>query len=277
MPITCDEFDAKVPDWQDWQDTPWGRLYYTLQRANLARHLPDRRLRILDVGGGNGADTLYYAAQGHQVTMLDYAPAMLEDALRRARSAGLADAITYTQMDADRLDDPELTIPGEPFDLALCHLMVHFTPRPKAVLCGVLPRLAPGGLLSLVDTNPYSEVYRRVFQPGSSPAVDALASAGGSIGMTEYPHPWFDRLTPIFSAQGMIELFQNAGARLVGHYGVRCLCDYIPNEWKFDPVSYDQLEALELRLSGEFPYYLLARFYQIIVSRSSCRCAAPSS
>ncbi len=192
---------------------------------------------------------------------------MLEDARRRAAATGLADAITFTQMDADRLDDPNLALPGEPFDLALCHLMVHFTPRPKSVLCGILPRLVSGGLLSLIDTNRYSEVYRRLFQTGDTPAVEALADAGRSIGMTEYPHPWFDRLTPIFSAQEMIDLFQDAGARLVGHYGVRCLCDYLPNEWKFDPATYDHLVALEMKLSNEFPYYHLARFYQVIVAK----------
>lgn len=267
MPITPQEFDHKVPDWHDWQATPWGRLYYTLTRANLAHHLPQRPLRILDVGGGNGADTRYYAAQGHQVTMLDYSPAMLAEAQRRVSAEGIGDAITFVEMDADSLAEPGKHLPGGPFDLALCHLMIEFTPRPQAMLCGILAYLAPGGLLSLVDANRYSEVYRRAFQTCQEMGGASLADAAEAIDQTRYLHPWFDRLTPIFSGQEMIALFESAGANLAGQYGVRCLCDYLPNEMKYDANAYAQLEALELQLSSLHPYYLLARFYHLIVQR----------
>ncbi len=94
-----------------------------------------------------------------------------------------------------------------------------------------------------------------------------LADAAQAIDQTRYLHPWFNRFTPIFSGQEMIEMFARAGASLAGQYGVRCLCDYLPNEMKYDSDTYAQLETLELQLSSLSPYYLLARFYHIIVQR----------
>ncbi len=54
-PITPGEYDAVVDKWKEWQSYPWGKLLYTVARLNLHRHIADRPLRILDVGGGTGS------------------------------------------------------------------------------------------------------------------------------------------------------------------------------------------------------------------------------
>ena len=84
MTVTPEDFNAVIDEWKDWQTVPWGRLFYSISHNNLKRHLPNRSLRILDVGGGNGMDTTYFACQGHTVVLLDYSPAMLADARKRA-------------------------------------------------------------------------------------------------------------------------------------------------------------------------------------------------
>lgn len=87
-PITADEYDAVVDVWKEWQSFPWGKLLYSISRFNIQRHLDNRPLRILDVGGGNGFNSIYFAQQGHSVTLLDYSPVMLSDAKQAAEREG---------------------------------------------------------------------------------------------------------------------------------------------------------------------------------------------
>lgn len=116
-------------------------------------------------------------------------------------------------------------------------------------------------MISILEANRYSEVYRPVFQSND------LNAALEKIGTQEYFHPWFDQITPLFSSSEMIEALGALGFEVVGNYGVRCLCDYLPNEPKFEADYFNRLEQLERKLSDIYPYYLLARFYQVIVRK----------
>jgi hypothetical protein len=58
------------------------------------------------------------------------------------------------------------------------------------------------------------------------------------------------------------------GCTLAGHYGVQCICDYLPNERKFGAEYFNALEQLEHNLTATYPYYLLARFYQVIMQKT---------
>jgi S-adenosylmethionine-dependent methyltransferase len=258
MSVAPQEFDLKVDEWQDWQSRPWGQLYYTIARHNLHRHIQSAPLNILDVGGGNGADSLYFAGLGHRVVLLDYSPAMLNEARRRAEAAGVAHNMLFCQAEASSI--PEL-FSAQPFDLILCHLVIEFVPDAYALLemlCSILP---PGGLLSLIDTNRYSEPYRNVFQTGD------LGKAAEAVNGRHFPHPWFDREVREFSAHEMIGLLQANGCTLAGHYGIRCVYDYLPNDRKSEAQYASELQNLELRLTDAYPYYLLARFFQVVVRK----------
>jgi S-adenosylmethionine-dependent methyltransferase len=61
MSTSSHVFDAKLSAFKEMQNAPWGRLRYSVVMANLKRHLPERPLRILDAGGGNGLDTVLLA------------------------------------------------------------------------------------------------------------------------------------------------------------------------------------------------------------------------
>jgi hypothetical protein len=134
-------------------------------------------------------------------------------------------------------------------------------PDPIRVLKDICSLLAPGGLLSVVDANRFSEVYRKVFQ------ANDLTAAAGVIETRNYFHPWFSRDTPLYSSAEMIAILQANGVQAVGDYGILCLCAYLPNEPKCDAEYYQALEQLELKLSDRYPYSLLARFYQVVVRR----------
>lgn len=258
MSETPAEFESAIDLWKDWQTRPWGRLFYSTTRLNVHRHIGSQTLRILDVGGGNGLDSIYFAKQGHAITLVDCSPVMLAEAMRAAEQEGVAERIAMCQADANAICDH---LGERRFDLILCHLMLEFVTDPHALLRDMCQLLAADGLLSVVDPNRYSQVYRVAFQTGD------LRSAAARIGARDYFHPWVKRLTPEFSAQEIIGRLRASGCALAGQYGIRCTCDYLPNERKSDPQYYAELEQLEHRLTDTYPYYLLARFYQVIARK----------
>jgi len=58
---------------------------------------------VLELGAGQGRDTLYLARQGLQVTALDYAHGTVESLAAASRAAGLADLVSVARHD---LRDP---------------------------------------------------------------------------------------------------------------------------------------------------------------------------
>ncbi len=257
--ISPSDYDGVVNQWKEWQSYPWGRLIYRLTRYNLHRHLGEPPQRILDVGGGNGFNAIYFTKLGHAVTLLDYSPAMLAEARQAAAMEGVLERITFIQADVDAI--PQVLAGGQ-FDLILCHLMIEFVPHPVEAIHRICQCLAPGGLLSVLDANRYSEVYRKAFQ------ANDLVSALEMVGTKEYFHPWFNAMTPLYSSAEMSEILEAAGCEVVGDYGVLCLCAYLPNEPKYEETYFNALEKLECKLADTYPYPLLARFYQVIVQRS---------
>jgi SAM-dependent methyltransferase len=53
---------------------------------------------ILDLGCGPGSDAEHFATQGHRVTAIDWSPAMVDEARRRIRVAGLARLVDVQQV-----------------------------------------------------------------------------------------------------------------------------------------------------------------------------------
>ncbi len=88
-----------------------------------------------------------------------------------------------------------------------------------------------------------------------------------AVGQKRYLHPWVNRETPRFSAADIIEQFPRLGCQLLGHYGILNVCSYLPNEPKYDPQYFAELERLEHRLTDVYPYYLLARTFQVIAEK----------
>lgn len=257
-PITADEYDAVVQKWKEWQTYPWGKLLYSISRFNIERNLGNHKHNILDVGGGNGFNSIYFANLGHSVTLLDYSPAMLSEAKQATEQEGLSDKITFCQADVNEIQD---LFQEQRFDLIICHLMIEFVQEPQSALKNICTLLAPNGLLSVLDANRYSEVYRQALQ------ANDLVTAYQLIETKEYFHPWFSRQTPLFSSAEMIEILREAGCTPIGDYGVLCLCAYLPNEPKYDIEYYHALERLEQKLTNTYPYPLLARFYQLLVQK----------
>lgn len=254
-------FDASLPDWKAWQAEPWGRLRYSAAHANLRRHLPEGRLRVLDIAGGNGLDAVPLARQGHEVTLVDISAEMLAEAQRNAVENSVAEGMAFYHTDVAALCE---LFPEPEFDVVLCHNLVQYVDDLNATIRDVCRPLRIGGIISLMSVNRYSDPFRTALRE-----LD-LAAARDQLG-TETAHAALFGL-PVrrYSAEDMTEPLAAPGCAVLGDYGVRCICDYIlDNGRKADPGFYQQLERLEYALSDRHPYKLLARFFQVIARKGA--------
>jgi len=259
MSISNDEFKQVLRKWQVENTMPWGKLRYHSAWRNIEKHIEDRPMRILDIGGGDGMDAIHYANLGHSVTLTDCSSTMLSEAKKAADEQGVTERLRFIQTGDEPVPD---LLHEKPFDLTLCHMMIEFVPDAQLLLRNACKLLSTNGLFSVLDTNRYSDVYMQAFQ------MKSLSGACDVIGKKEYFHPWVNRLTPRFSADDIIDQFRQNNCSLVGHYGVLSVCAYLPNEPKFDSKYYEELEKLEDSLTDKYPYYFLARFFQVIVQKN---------
>jgi SAM-dependent methyltransferase len=103
-------------DWaKSWHDLPWAHDEPTLFLAEITRRRKPGR--ALDLGCGAGTDSVFLAAQGWEVTALDFMPKALSYTTERARAAG----VTLTPVEADVT---EWRAPHA-YDLVLDHGLLH--------------------------------------------------------------------------------------------------------------------------------------------------------
>jgi 2-polyprenyl-3-methyl-5-hydroxy-6-metoxy-1,4-benzoquinol methylase len=106
--------------------------------------------RALDAGCGHGAETLWLAARGWQVTAVDFSLAALGHARSTAEALGpsLAGRITWVEGDLGAWTPPQ----GH-FDLVVC-LYVHVPGSVDEMVRRMASGVAPGGALLLVGHRP---------------------------------------------------------------------------------------------------------------------------
>ncbi|MFI8945706.1 class I SAM-dependent methyltransferase [Streptomyces sp. NPDC053750] len=111
-----------------------------------------KRLRVLDVGMGQGTQALRLARAGHQVTGLEQDATMI--ACARKALAGQPEGIRERMriIEGDGRDTGVHFLPGS-FDVVLCHGVLMYIEEPDPLLAGLARMLAPGGLLSLLVRN----------------------------------------------------------------------------------------------------------------------------
>jgi 2-polyprenyl-3-methyl-5-hydroxy-6-metoxy-1,4-benzoquinol methylase len=123
-----------------------------LEEQISARYPVGRRLRVLDVGMGQGTQALRLARAGHTVTGTESDPDMLAAARQElaGEPEGIRERVTLVQ--ASGMDTGVHFLPGS-FDIVLCHSVLMYVSEPDALVAGLARMLAPGGLLSLLVRN----------------------------------------------------------------------------------------------------------------------------
>lgn len=152
-PTTTPTDAAGPPDPVD-QRTAWEARYAESDRiwsgrvnavlADLAVDWPAGT--ALDLGCGEGGDTVWLALRGWRVTAVDLAANAIARARAAAEAAGVADLVTARQAD---LHDG---IPDGAWDLVSAHFLQSFVPLDRGpALRAAVAALRPGGRLLVVD------------------------------------------------------------------------------------------------------------------------------
>ncbi len=118
-----------------------------------------RSIDALDAGCGTGFLSLALAARGHRVTGVDFAPAMIARARRKAAEQGVA--VRFEQADAE-----QLPCAPESFDLVISRHVLWTLPHPEAAIDEWMRVLRPGGRLVIVDGAVLDGSDRAPMQPG---------------------------------------------------------------------------------------------------------------
>jgi ubiquinone/menaquinone biosynthesis C-methylase UbiE len=117
--------------------TAWDRIFDLVQGRRSA-------LDALDAGCGTGFLSLALAARGHRVTGVDFAPAMLAEARRKAAEGGAA--VRFEEADAE-----QLPFASGSFDLVVSRHVLWTLPHPEAAIDEWIRLLRPGGRLAVID------------------------------------------------------------------------------------------------------------------------------
>jgi SAM-dependent methyltransferase len=219
-----------------------------LDEQITGRYPVGQRLRVLDVGTGQGTQALRLARAGHQVTGLEQDPAMLSVA-RQALAAepeGIRGRVRL--IEGDGRETGVHFLPGS-FDVVLCHGVLMYVEDPDALLAGLARMLAPGGLLSVLVRNADALAMRPGLGgdwPSTLASFDTTAYTN-RLGLDVRA----DRLATLTGTLAGI------GAPLHAWYGVRVFTDTAADGAPVPPDA-ETLLAAEERAGRTDPYRRVA-------------------
>jgi SAM-dependent methyltransferase len=219
-------------EWQRLEIFPRSRLEYAIVSAALARHLPppDPTSRVLDAGGGPGRYTVALARAGHQITLLDLSPRLLDRARQHLGEAGpearrnVAAIVEGSITDLSRFPDGHFTA-------VIClggvlSFLLDATSRRDAI--AELTRVTqPDGLLFLAVLNRLGGLRGILELPPSAERLEAaqtLAATGiSTLEMLQLPAYWF--------LPGEVDaLLESEGFTVVRRYGAHGVAAHVSDD-----------------------------------------------
>ncbi len=206
-----------------------GAIRLAVLQADLAEILPERPLRVLDVGAGLGHMSLWLAQQGHEVTLAEPAAPMLDGARERFAAAGLE--ARFVQASWQQL----AATPGQTYDLVICHAVLEWLADPAAILPVLRGQLAENGWLSLAFYNRDALIYRNLLK-GHFKKLRSQSYAGERQSLT--PQQPLDPRALATQLAGYFTVERTSG--------VRVFHDYMPSDFQ---ARTEPSELLEMELA----------------------------
>lgn len=218
--------------------------------AQLSEHL-GAVVTVLDVGCGQGTQAVLLAAGGLQVTGVDPSSDLLERLDEAADAAGVE-----VRTLVGTLDDLDVLLRDEQFDLVCAHGLLMYLPDPEAALRALAKQVRPGGLLSFTVRN-----------------GDALALRPGLRGQWSKALAAFGEMTYVNELGADAEAHcledvtgwcERTGLSVEAWYGVRVFTDGREAAEAPDPDSLQDCLAAEVEAGRRDPYRRVASQIHII-------------
>jgi S-adenosylmethionine-dependent methyltransferase len=171
-------------------------------------------LDIVDVGGGTGGLAVPFAAQGHNVTVVDPSPDALAAAQRRAAEAGAR--LTAVQGEAASLDSVAGT---KSADLVICHNVLEYVDSPSDAMTAIAAVLRPSATVSVLASNAVAAVLHRALAGRFTEARQLLESEKAEEGSGSPRR---------FTLPALTALIEGAGLRAGEAHGLRIFSGLVP-------------------------------------------------
>ncbi len=213
----------------------------------------DKKLRILDAGGGFGFFSQKLAKLGHKVTLCDISSEML--ALAKNQIEAYQDQ-HQIQLDIELLHAPIQALnPQEhgQYDLVLCHAVAEWLIDAKTTLEALTKLINPNGLFSLMFYNKEAMRFHSLIS-GNFDYVAADFKVKKKVGLTP-THPLYIEDVKAWLEEWQLSLIQQSGVRVIHDY---LKTHQPPNS------DFQQLIEMELKYSQHPAYIGLGRYVHFV-------------
>jgi S-adenosylmethionine-dependent methyltransferase len=234
-----------------------GRVRTHVVDAHLSAHLPPPPLRVVDVGGGAGHQSIPLARAGYDVTIVDPSSAMLDRArgLIAAEVPEVGGRITLVQASGE---DAPAELGGQRFGAVLCHGVIMYLDDPAPMIAALCELASPGAVVSILAKNLETMAVRPALAGDWSAALEAFDGDHQINGLGLETRG--DRL------EDLSRLLTDCNIDPIAWYGVRLFTDgWTPDRPVVDPE--ELILAVELEASRRDPYRQLSRLFHLVGQR----------
>jgi S-adenosylmethionine-dependent methyltransferase len=237
----------------------------------LGKHLRTVCARVLDVGAGQGTQSIRLARAGHQVLAVEPDPGMRGVFLTAlgAEPAEVQDRVTLREGSVGSL---AAVTGGEIYDAVLVLGVLMYLQDSEPVIAEVAAHVAPAGLLALAARTTTSAVWRPAARQDWQGALETLDEYDSALAegrdmryINEIGAPAraddIDALTTCATAYGLV---------LENWYGVRIAIDMqeLDPAPPYDPQQLAALLDVEERLGATDPYRQLGQLAHLILRKT---------
>jgi S-adenosylmethionine-dependent methyltransferase len=215
----------------------WQLLTDTLDSLRTGDQAPS----VLDCGGGSGSFAVPLAQAGARVTVVDVSVDALATLHRRAEEVGVAALVRPVQADVEALGD---AVAAESFDLVLAHGILEAVDHVGAAFDAIAATVRPGGLLSVLVSNPVAGVLARALAGDVGAALAELRSLD-----SDRAHPGPDTIQALCRASGF---------RIEQVHGVGVFSELVPGSAVDLPGAGEALDELEAESAVRAPFSEIA-------------------
>jgi S-adenosylmethionine-dependent methyltransferase len=234
-----------------------GRVRTHVIHQHLLAHLPPPPMKVVDVGGGAGNQSIPLARAGYEVTIVDPSSSMLQRAMRNL--AGENDDVRrrVRLIEAPGQNTSE-ELDGEVFGGVLCHGVLMYLDDPEPLIDALCALTEPGGVVSIVAKNVDVMAMRHVHEGDWAAALAAFDSDRQVNGLGVD--------TRGDSVDVLADMIERRGVHPIDWYGVRLFTDgWTPDRPATDPE--DLVLEVELTASQRDPYRRLSRLFHLLGRR----------
>ena len=211
---------------------------------------PGQVAELLDCGGGSGTYAVPLAVAGADVTVVDISADALATLSHRAAEAGVAARVHPVQGDVEALGE---LLDGRRFDLVLAHGILEAVDDVAGTFSSIADRVRPGGVMSILVTNPAASVIARALAGEPQAALAELDD--------------LDALAARVSPDVVQQLCRTAGLVVEARHGIGVFSDLVPGSALDQPGARDALDRLDADAAGRSPFAEIAARVHLLVRR----------